>query len=374
MYLLHRLFAVGLLVVGWPAAGRSAGPAVPAARAFLDTLTAEQRAAAVFDFTNSAQRIRWSNLPEGMYARAGLRTGTLTASQREALHHLLACTLSAEGQRKVDEIVAGDEICAHRPGGRPTEGTNYYFVSFLGEPSQTNLWTLQFGGHHLAVNATFRGTDLQLTPTFTGVNPASWIGAGAAVIRPLGDEYDLGFAFLRVARRRAAGGRRHRPRALPTWSSARARNGVALVPEGIRGSALNAGPQAALLNLVGEWVTMASEPAAAARSPNAPPASATPTSRGRGPPPTAASATTACRGRGWCWNSPRSRNTHQPHPRHVPRPRQRLRQDLVALMLRGALMLILASGAAAHAHRLDEGPGQAALIRVERDHVGCSST
>ncbi len=261
---LHRCFAVSLLVAGWAGPAPSAGPVVPAARAFLDALTPEQRAAAVFDFTNSAQRVRWSNLPEGMYARAGLRTGTLTASQREALHHLLACTLSAEGQRKVDGIVAGDEVCARRPGGRSTEGTNFYFVSFLGEPSLTNLWTLQFGGHHLAVNATFRGADLQLTPTLTGVNPASWIGEEGAVIRPLGDEYDLGFAFLQSldAAQQAVAIIAPEPSDLVLGPG---RDGVTLVPEGIKGSALNAGQQAALLNLVGEWVRMASETAAAAK-------------------------------------------------------------------------------------------------------------
>ena len=57
---------------------------VAAAKQFLATLDDAQRGKVVFAFKDDAQRKRWSNLPSGMFRRAGLRMGDLTQPQRDA--------------------------------------------------------------------------------------------------------------------------------------------------------------------------------------------------------------------------------------------------------------------------------------------------
>lgn len=52
--------------------GDATAQIVAAANAFLDTLSETEREAVLFDWTDAAQRPRWSNLPEGLFERDGL--------------------------------------------------------------------------------------------------------------------------------------------------------------------------------------------------------------------------------------------------------------------------------------------------------------
>ena len=54
-------------------------------------------------------------------------------------------------------------------------------MTFNGAPSETTLWTLQFGGHHLAINATIAGADVTLAPSLTGGQPLRLTVDGAEV-------------------------------------------------------------------------------------------------------------------------------------------------------------------------------------------------
>ena len=64
----------------------------------------------------------------------------------------------------------GDEVLEEQPGAhvaagerrrprRPARafGEAEYYLAFLGTPSTTAPWMLQFGGHHLAINLTLGG-------------------------------------------------------------------------------------------------------------------------------------------------------------------------------------------------------------------------
>lgn len=170
---------------------------VNAANAFLNTLSASQKKAVSFAWTDAAQRARWSNFPSGIFQRQGLRWGDMTSAQRTALMSLLGAVLSADGLKMVKEQMAADDVLKTTDGGRqgggqsgvpaggpPNGGTppaggggglnfgsDEYYVSFLGSPSTTNAWTLQFGGHHLAINATVVGPNITLAPTLTGGQP-----------------------------------------------------------------------------------------------------------------------------------------------------------------------------------------------------------
>jgi hypothetical protein len=81
-------FALNSSAQGNPAIGKPEIAA--AANKFLASLDDAQRAKAVYDFKDEAQRKRWSNLPPTMVKRGGLRMGDLTQPQREAVRALLA--------------------------------------------------------------------------------------------------------------------------------------------------------------------------------------------------------------------------------------------------------------------------------------------
>src|SRR6476659_8245438 len=81
---------------------------VAAAQAVLATLDEAGKARVLFAF-DSPQRTNWSNLPSPMFQRNGLRMADLGEAQRSAVMSLLAVALSADGYRKVNEIMNGDE-------------------------------------------------------------------------------------------------------------------------------------------------------------------------------------------------------------------------------------------------------------------------
>jgi hypothetical protein len=60
------------------ATGKATGEIAAAAEKFHATLDDARRGKVVFDFKDSAQRKRWSNFPNPIFQRAGLRMGDLT--------------------------------------------------------------------------------------------------------------------------------------------------------------------------------------------------------------------------------------------------------------------------------------------------------
>jgi hypothetical protein len=77
---------------------------VASATEFLGMLDAAERAKAAFPF-DSPQKTNWSNLPSGIYQRNSLRLGDLNANKRAAVMTLLAAALSADGYKKVNDIM-----------------------------------------------------------------------------------------------------------------------------------------------------------------------------------------------------------------------------------------------------------------------------
>src|SRR6187455_2533020 len=156
---------------------------VTAAQALVAALDDAGRTKVQFPF-EGPQKTRWSNLPSGIFERQGLRLADLTPSQRTAVTNLLTAALSRDGYRKVTEIIGGDEAL-HRanagpPGGPPPGGSRVvfgedeYYLAFLGTPSTTAPWMLQFGGHHLAINLTLGGSQASMTPSLPAAQPASF--------------------------------------------------------------------------------------------------------------------------------------------------------------------------------------------------------
>jgi len=262
---------LGFALVSGPhaAAQRPPAPAdatariVASARALVATLDDAAKGKLQYAFDDAAQKKRWSNLPSPMFAREGLRLGDLTPPQRTAVMSLLQASLSADGYRKVTEIMKGDEVLKTGggrgprgggrggPGGGLMFGEDQYWLAFLGTPSTTTPWMLQFGGHHLAINLTIGGSQASMTPSLPAAQPATFTIEGRE-IRPLGKENDKGFALINALdeaqRGQAILGYRVADLVLGPTQDSRT-----IQPEGLRASALTPAQQTMLLDLAREW-------------------------------------------------------------------------------------------------------------------------
>ena len=166
------LFAAGLNSFAQTSstAGAPTAAIVAASKNFLATLDDAQRGKVVYAFKDEAQRKRWSNLPTAIFKRQGLRMGDLTKPQRDAVLAVLVSALSPQGYEKILQIVEADDLLRKSSGGTMF-GRDEYYVSFLGQPSATEPWMIQFGGHHLGLNVTFAGEQRTLAPSHTGAQP-----------------------------------------------------------------------------------------------------------------------------------------------------------------------------------------------------------
>src|SRR3954469_5614705 len=237
---------------------------VAAAEGVLTALDDSSRAKVQFPF-DSPQKTNWSNLPSPMFQRNGLRLADVTATQRAAVMTLLSVALSRDGYRKGIDIMRGDEVLrttqsaanGGRGGGRgpggggPAFGENEYSLAFLGTPSTTAPWRLQFGGHHLAINLTLAGSQATMTPSLPAAQPATYTVEGRTV-RPLGNENDKAFALINALDegQRSQAVFNYRVADLVLGAG---QDGRTIQPEGMRASAMSAAQQTMLLDLAREW-------------------------------------------------------------------------------------------------------------------------
>jgi hypothetical protein len=257
-----------------PAGVSSTARAVDAAKAFLAALDERQRTKVVLPLNADTRKV-WSNLPTGIAMqvgateRNGLKLGELTPAQQTAALALVGATLSRAGYEKVMNIVNADQAlevssAPSRPAGAKIRfGRAEYYVAILGTPAATGRWMMQFGGHHLAINVIVSGQDSVLTPTHTGAQPATY-SLNGETIRPLGRENDKAFALITALddtqRKQALLGYQVRNLVLGPGE-----DGKVIQPEGIRASTLTAAQREMLLDVVGEWVNILNDGAAAAK-------------------------------------------------------------------------------------------------------------
>jgi hypothetical protein len=239
---------------------------VASAQALVATLDAAGKMRVQFPF-DGPQKTRWSNLPSPMFQRQGLRLGDLNPAQRAAAMNLLSVALSKDGYQKVADIMRGDEVLKQTQGGRgagrggrgggPAFGEDEYYLAFVGTPSATEPWTLQFGGHHLAINLTMAGSQATMAPSLPAAQPATYTIEGRTV-RPLGKENDKAFALINALDATA------RSQAILPYRVADlvlgpGQDGRTIQPEGIRASALSTTQQAMLTDIVEEWAGIPNE-------------------------------------------------------------------------------------------------------------------
>lgn len=220
---------------------------------------------AVLELEDS-RRANWSNLPPGSvrFERNGVRIVDLDLEQTDALHHFLAVALSRAGYEVVTGIVrAEDALAESRGGDRSRFSAENYWLAFFGEPSDQAPWGWQFGGHHLAVNVTVVEGRSYLSPTFLGIEPATFVH-GNATVAPLEPFANAGRAVISAldGEAKALATLVSGPNGLQTGAG---RDGV--VPE-IQGAAAgdwSAEQQQVLLDAIGLWVGVLDAASAQAR-------------------------------------------------------------------------------------------------------------
>lgn len=238
---------------------------VAAANAFLDSLTDDERDAVLFDFTETEQRQQWSNLPEGLFSRDGLMWGNLDEDSQQAWLGVMQAILSYEGYTQVMGEWQADQVLLETDGGGGNLifGEDYYWVAIIGTPSEADPWQFQFGGHHVTVNATIKGADVSVTPSFIGAQPATFDADGTEV-RPLGtiesDAYAL-LASLDSDQQSAAvlGG------TLIDLVLGPGEDGTTIESQGVAGADLTADQQQLLITLMGHYGGLVNEEDAAVR-------------------------------------------------------------------------------------------------------------
>lgn len=180
----------------------AAGSVTAGAKAFAATLSEDQRASLQQDYS-LANAQKWSNLPQALLrdneTRIGLQLSELDDSQIAALDTLLKSvtgTTSDEGYAEIQELLNADDYLTTNGGGNDY-GRGNYFIAFLGAPSDSGTWELQFGGHHLALANTYiDGKLVGATPSFRGVEPFGTFEENGQSNDPLASEQQAFSALL----------------------------------------------------------------------------------------------------------------------------------------------------------------------------------
>ncbi|MCY4048431.1 MAG: DUF3500 domain-containing protein [Hyphomicrobiales bacterium] len=219
---------------------------VAASDAFLNSLDDQQKQAAMYAFDDNAQRSNWSNLPESIVPRGGLKIGRLAREQRALLDALLGEIMSKKGAQNIDYQLAAEDAI---PSGKFFEyHSEDFYVAFLGEPSVSRPWMFQFGGHHLAINVTIYGADVTFSPMLTGGQPLH-IHYGGKDVFIIEEEVKAAQALMDSlsAQQQEIAVRGTEPVGLLLGPG---KYGEMIAPEGIRGSDLTEVQKQLLLKLI----------------------------------------------------------------------------------------------------------------------------
>ena len=179
-----------------------------AARAWLDTLSAEQRAigqgTVPVDDASDNERRRWFYTPTD---HGGLTIHQQRPAQQRAAMRLVSTGLSPAayvtvaaimGLENVLDYIEGFKVSFSRERGRDP---GLYYLRVFGEPGDEGLWGWRFGGHHVSLNnLVVDGVLIAMTPCFLGADPSTSPLLGGAVNRPLGRVEDLGRDLVRSLR------------------------------------------------------------------------------------------------------------------------------------------------------------------------------
>lgn len=90
---------------------------VRAANIFLNSLNNTQKEKIVYSFSDNKQRANWSNFPEGMVERGGLKLGGLSQKQLGYLDKLIWEIMSEKGMEIINQQMVAENTIPPSCGG-----------------------------------------------------------------------------------------------------------------------------------------------------------------------------------------------------------------------------------------------------------------
>lgn len=234
------------------ATGVSTAPVKQAADAFLATLTDAQRRATQFPVDDDEWRL-WNNIHR--WTRQGVGFEGMSDVQRTAAFDLLRASLSAKGFEQSRNIMRLNGHLAELLSNFEEYGEWLYWLTVMGEPSETEPWGWQLDGHHLVINYFVLRDQVVMTPTFMGSEPVIARSGRYAGTRVLEREQEKGLTFMR-----SLTPEQQRTATLATSKTGRNalaqafRDNLVLDYAGLRADQLDARQRAGLLDMVREYV------------------------------------------------------------------------------------------------------------------------
>ena len=113
-----------------------------AAKGFLDNLTEEQKAKAVYKLTD-AEREHWIYVPQpfaGEGMRKGLTIKDMRPDQRHLAYALLSTGLSHRGYTTALQIMSLEQVLWELENNAPKQDTQMYYITIFGEPVDLSRW------------------------------------------------------------------------------------------------------------------------------------------------------------------------------------------------------------------------------------------
>lgn len=154
----------------------------------MGTLSNEQKQMVQYP-VNAREWRCWSN-PEFLLRPFGLRLEDVPETVAQSVLAVVEASFSSQGYEKAVAAMRVNHFlgeCCDVKGIM-----NQYSYNFLlfGEPSNDKAWGWMLYGHHLCVNAFFKGGHMVISPTFTGAEPnvidnGPW--AGTAILHKEGE-------------------------------------------------------------------------------------------------------------------------------------------------------------------------------------------
>ena len=153
---------------GGPGTTKATAGMTLAAKNFLASLDAEQKALTVFKMEDP-ERQNWRFVP---IERKGITLQQLRPEQDHLAYGLLGSAMSSEGFTEAVTIMSQEQILFEMENKSPKRNPENYHILIFGEPSETGSWGWRFEGHHFSCNVTIAGGKLvSMTPSFMGTNP-----------------------------------------------------------------------------------------------------------------------------------------------------------------------------------------------------------
>ncbi len=224
-----------------------------AAKAFLSSLSPEQKSKATFEFTSEV-RHDWQFVPK---ERKGLPLKEMSEAQRQSAFALLLSGLSQHGYTKATNIISLEPVLAELEGAdrRFPRDPSLYHVFIFGQPDPKGTWGWRFEGHHLSASFTIvDGKFFASTPSFFGSNPGEVLKGPRKGFRALAGEEDRArelIKSLNPEQRKTAIFDATAPKEIFTESKQRVE---ALEAKGITADKLDKKQRALLVKLIDEYV------------------------------------------------------------------------------------------------------------------------